>query len=302
MTSRGRIPNELPPMFTVRDGLAHGPFHGIRMPRSQVAVLESRCHALAAVLRPEDALAGPTAARLWGMPLPRRLEDSPLLHVSTLLPARAPRRAGVVATGRRSSGTTMLRGLPVLEVWETCRSLASMMSAVGLTCVIDFIVTGNLHRSALSELAALESYLAAHEHHPGIVRLRRAFAQARVGSWSPRETQLRLLVTGAGIPEPQLNVRLPLPGGRELVPDLAWPLYRVAAEYNGTHHNKPGQRIHDLRRIDDYTDIGWTTVNIEKTELLQHPDSVVFRVAQRLASRGWRPPRGLAQLTDGPLS
>ena len=168
-----------------------------------------------------------------------------------------------------------------------------MMSPVELTCVIDFAVTGDRGRSPLSELAALESYLAAHEHHPGIVRLRRASAHARVGSWSPRETQLRLLVRGAGIPEPQLNVRLPLPDGRELIPDLAWPLFRVAAEYNGAHHNKVEQRIHDLRRIDDFTDIGWTTVNIEKTELLQHPESVVFRVAQRLASRGWRPPRGL---------
>lgn len=97
----------------------------------------------------------------------------------------------------------------------------------------------------------------------------------------------------AGVPEPQLNVRLPLPDGRGLVPDLAWPLYRVAAEYNGGHHNKTEQRVHDLRRIDDYTDIGWATVNIEKTELMQHPDSVVTRVVARLASRGWRPPPGL---------
>ncbi len=291
-------------MFSVREGLDHGmsrnrldaadlarPYHGIRMPGSRIS-FESRCHALATVLRPEDALAGPTAARLWGMPVPRRLEDSPLLHVSTTLPTRALRREGVVGTGRRSSATAMLRGLPVLEVWETCRSLAPMMTAIELTCVIDFVVTGDSRHASLSELPALESYLVTHEHHPGIVRLRRAFAQARVGSWSPRETQLRLLVMAAGIPEPQLNVRLPLPDGRGLVPDLAWPRYRVAAEYNGVHHNKTGQRIHDLRRIDDYTDIGWMTVNIEKTELLQHPDSVVFRVAQRLASRGWKPPRG----------
>jgi hypothetical protein len=200
----------------------------------------------------------------------------------------------------------MLRGLPILEVWETCRTLTPMMRPIELICSIDFAVTGTIHRRPLSTLPVLESYLAAHPHHPGIVGLRRASVHARVGSWSPRETQLRLLVMAAGIPEPQLNVSLPLPDGREVVPDLAWPQYRVAAEYNGEHHNRVEQRIHDLRRIDDFTDIGWTTVNIEKTELLQYPDSVVFRVAQRLASRGWAPPRRLrgrlraAQLTESP--
>ena len=187
----------------------------------------------------------------------------------------------------------MLRGLPVLDVWETCRSLALTLSIDELTAVIDFVITGDIRRPPLSDLLGMKAYLARHEHHPGIVRLRRAAVQARAGSWSPRETQLRLLVTRAGIPEPELNVPLLLPDHRTVIPDLGWPAYRVAAEYNGAHHNRPGQRIHDLRRIDDYLDIGWTTVNIEKTELLQHPDSAVFRVAQRLESQGWTPTRAI---------
>lgn len=120
--------------------------------------------------------------------------------------------------------------------------------------------------------------------------MRRAAALSRVGAWSRPETIFRLLLLRAALPEPELNLELTLPDGRTLIPDLAWPQYRVAAEYNGIHHDKSKQRIHDLRRIDDFTDIEWVTVNVERVELFRRPESAVSRVAARLASRGWPAP------------
>jgi len=265
------------------------PFHGVRARAILGDSLELRCRALTTRLRADDAFSGPTAAGLWGMPLPRagRGPVPAHLHVSSLLPTRALRRDGVIGTGRRSGHPVDMRGLPVLSVWDSCRSLATMIGVDDLIRVLDFVLGGDPRRPALSTPADLSSYLAQHEHHPGVRRLRRAATEARVGSWSPLETTLRLVLTRAGIPEPELNLRLRLPDGREVIADLAWPEFRVAAEYNGAHHDDPAQQIHDLRRIDDFTDIDWTTVNIERIELLRHPESVVARVSRRLQSRGW---------------
>ena len=180
-----------------------------------------------------------------------------------------------------------------MPIWETCRALALMLSVPDLTAVIDFVVTGDRGRNPLSTLVDLDVFLLSAARFRGISPLRRARQQARHGAWSRPETLLRLMVLDSGIPEPELNLPLAHPSGRQLIPDLAWPAYRVAAEYNGIHHDLPEQRVHDLRRIDDFTDIGWMTVNVERTELFRHPDSAVARVARRLTERGWVPPERL---------
>ena len=177
-----------------------------------------------------------------------------------------------------------------MPTWETCRALALMLSVPDLTAVIDFVVTGDRGRNPLSTLVELDAFLLSTTRFRGISPLRRARRLARQGAWSRPETLLRLVLLDSGIPEPELNRPLAHPSGRQLIPDLAWPAYRVAAEYNGIHHDEPEQRVHDLRRIDDFTDIGWTTVNVERTELFWHPDSAVTRVAGRLTERGWAPP------------
>jgi hypothetical protein len=177
-----------------------------------------------------------------------------------------------------------------MPVWETCRALAPMLSTVDLTAVIDFAVTGDRGRNPLSSFVELDAFLLSTARSRGIAPVRRARRLARRGAWSRPESCLRLLVLRAGIPEPELNMPLAHPSGRKLIPDLAWPEYRVAAEYNGAHHDEQDQRVHDLRRVDDFLDIGWTTVNIERKELFQHPDSAVARITRRLAERGWVPP------------
>ena len=201
------------------------------------------------------------------------------------------RRRGVVGSSRFSSNPVLVLGLPTLSWWETCQSLSNLFALDDIVAAVDFVITGDRGSGPLASLGELDVYLRARVGEPGVPRLRRARGLSRVGAWSRPETHLRLTLVRAGIPEPALNVELRHPSGRTLIPDLSWPEYRVAAEYNGAHHDSPGQRVHDLRRIDDFTDMGWTTVNIEKTELFGHPQSVVRRVAARLVGSGWRSPR-----------
>ena len=302
MTTRRDLPTELPATFSVGEALDAGvsphrldaadlrrPFHGTRVAASAPQTLDTRCRALATRFRAGDAFTGPTAALLWGMPLPSRDAASPTLFVSSQPPVTPMRRAAVAGSLRFSGDPVRLRGISIMPIWETCRALALMLSVPDLTAVIDFVLTGDRGRNPLSTLVDLDAFLLSAARFRGISPLRRARQQARRGAWSRPETLLRLVVLDSGIPEPELNLPLAHPSGRQLIPDLAWPAYGVAAEYNGIHHDVPEQRVHDLRRIDDFTDIGWMTVNVERTELFRHPDSAVARVARRLTERGWVP-------------
>lgn len=300
MTTRHPLPSHLPPAFSVGAALAAGvplgrleasdlqaPFHGTRGPTEAPDTLQTKCRILSTRFRQDDAFTGPTAARLWGMPLPSRLQEQPSLFVSSRAPTRSLRREGVVGTSRFSTDPLHLNGIPLLPVWETCLSLATMVRVDDLTAILDFVVTGKLGKNPLSSLLSLDSFLMESAGKRGIFPMRSARRLTRQGAWSRTETLLRLLLLRAGLPEPELNFELTHPSGRIMIPDLAWPHYRVAAEYNGVHHDKPDQRVRDLRRVDDFVDIGWTTVNVDRTQLFQHPASTVLRVTERLQDRGW---------------
>lgn len=306
MTSRRPLPPELPRIFAVGVALESGvslhrleaadlrrSFHGTRVPAGAPASFEVRCRALATRFRPGDAFTGSTAARLWRIPLPLRVERSPLLFVVSMPPYREMRRAGVVGSTRSKTAAVSRHGLPVMPAWDTCLALAANLSRDDLVAAIDFVVTGDRGKNPLSTLRELDDFLLDHAGQPGIVALRRARALARRGAWSRQETRLRLILGRAGIPEPVLNTRLVHPSGRVLIPDLGWPRFRVAAEYNGIHHDEPRERVHDLRRMDDFADIGWVTVNVERKELAETPGSAVARLTRRLTERGWMPPRRL---------
>ena len=121
----------------------------------------------------------------------------------------------------------------------------------------------------------------------------------RVGAWSRPETFVRLILVRAGLPEPELNVPLITVDGRKLIPDLAFPEFRVAVEYNGIHHDEAPEKVKDLRRMDDYADLDWSVVNVERAELFGSPSSVVARTVRRLRERGWQGGKTL-DLTKSP--
>ena len=61
------------------------------------------------------------------------------------------------------------------------------------------------------------------------------------GSASPGETRLRLALVRAGLPEPELNVRLYGVDGRYLgKPDIVYRRQRVVFEYEGDGHRLDG--------------------------------------------------------------
>ncbi|MEZ2390584.1 hypothetical protein AB6813_13735 [bacterium RCC_150] len=77
--------------------------------------------------------------------------------------------------------------------------------------------------------------------------------------------------------------------GRELAwPDLAFPRYKVAVNYDGGHHLTAEQKDSDIRREESIAAIGWTSVTITARHVRAGRfDQVAHRVRHALIRAGW---------------
>ncbi|MGV8884657.1 MAG: endonuclease domain-containing protein [Microbacteriaceae bacterium] len=253
--------------------------------------LAQRCAAYSTRMREGNAFSHQTAAVLWGVPLPLALALANV-HVVAPRSRRAPEGRGVVGHRAALNDPHVFRlgGLPVSSAAATWCQLAEVLSVPDLVAAGEWLITGNpyarvLPMATVDELARELTLIAGGRGHP---RRLRALPQLRPGPLSRPETHVRLLVVGAGIPEPEINVDVVDDGEFIAMPDLVWRDYKVALEYEGDHHREVGQYRLDIRRIERLVDHGWLVVKVSALDLYSRPDELVARVAHRLASRGWR--------------
>lgn len=262
------------------------PFSRVRIPTSaELARVQQRCAAYLPRLTGAQFFCGPTAAELWGIPLPFRTRG--LMHVGALPPAREPRTAGV--TGRRLLLTwdelTLLESLPVPHPAETWAELGSLLRLDELIIAADHIL--HEHLADRDELTAAVERL----RRRGAVDLRQALSEARAGAESPKETETRLVIVRGGLPEPELNWDLHDGFGRLLARlDMAYPRYRVAVEYDGRQHAEHGQFARDADRWAEIEASGWILIRVLAHHLAS-PGLVVARTRRALLARGWMPSR-----------
>ncbi|HWM34387.1 MAG TPA: hypothetical protein VNR36_09145 [Pseudolysinimonas sp.] len=288
-------------VFAVRDAVAAGTsrsrlrrrdlraeFHGSRVPASAGNDLRTRCFALQAVLDGRHAFTGVTAARLWGMPLPRRFEAASDLQVASVSPTRAIRHAGVTASVRPAWWEVVdLQGLRVHAPVEAWASLARVLSPPDLIAAAEYLVSpARRGVPALVPREDLRAWVARAAGMTGSRALRAADARVRVGARSRPETLLRLLLEDCELPRARINEDVVLRTGRVVAPDLAWPQYRVAVEYDGDYHRDRRQFTRDLVRTDELTDEGWSVVHVVAAQLFGRPSEIAARVIGRLAARG----------------
>jgi Protein of unknown function (DUF559) len=156
-----------------------------------------------------------------------------------------------------------------------------------LTCVADRLVSGTLRTPPLGSIGDLHRGVDDAGRIPGIRALREALIDTRAGSWSRPESLLRLLLIRAGLPEPTLNAPVPLLDGGRAYPDLAWPEYLVAIEYDGRWHDGSGQRATDSERHERLVDAGWLVVHVRSDDVFDRPSALVARIVSRLRERGF---------------
>lgn len=268
---------------------------GVRVPWGATQELAHTARLLTGI-SPGTACCGPTAAILWRCPLPYDLERQPLVHLLRWDGGDRPVRKGVA--GRRvplkAADRRTIDGIPITSPARTWLELAALLPLDDLVAAADYFIC-NQSRSFghnRSALCSFEDLRAQVEGNPGIRgrrNARLALELARVGADSVPETKLRLAIGRQGLPEPELRYVVQDSTGWELAwPDMAFPRYKVAVNYDGGHHLTAAQKESDIRRDESIAAIGWTSVTITARHVKAWGfDGVVHRVRDTLARAGW---------------
>ncbi len=257
-----------------------------------ISVIE-RARSFAPILGPEQFFSHTTAAALWGMWLPWRL-GSGEIDVAAIHPHREPRMTGV--RGHRLDGATvrvtLLDGMPLTAPVDTWRMLGAQLSLDELVAAGDSLVR---RKNPLASLEQLAAGVHGHPKSRGIVILRRALALVRAGADSPRETDLRLLIARAGLPEPTVNERVSAAGAPVRYGDLVFREWRTIVEYDGRHHMTDARTFAvDVVRLEQLA-AEWSVIRV-LNEHMSDPLGVAKRIAAALVRGGWRPPRSRLHL------
>ena len=220
-----------------------------------------------------------SAARVYDLPIPTIAME----HVSVPRPGQRRRHQGVkVHVGGQAARTRIVRGVRVSEP----RALFVEMAA--LVGLVDLVVLGDaMVRRALVIPDALVAYCAS-SAHPAAAAARGAASYVRRDVDSPMETRLRLLLVLAGLPEPQVNLKIRDEDGEVLRKyDLSYPAVRVAVEYNGkVHVLTPGAWEADLERRGAIDDDGWRLLPVISSGIYSTPEQTLRRIHRVLLARG----------------
>lgn len=237
-----------------------------------------------------------TAAEAWGFPLPVVPGQAPELHITRPEGLAPPRRFGVVGhTGRFLPGeVTTLDGLVLTSRAKTWLDLSKHLTVEDLTVIADHLIRipRQLYEGRTDPYATqeeLDAIIGLHPGQRGIRTAREALRLSRVGADSPPETLLRLALGAAGLPEPEVNVPIvDADGVLHHEPDLGYPKYRVAVQYEGAGHSDPEQVARDISREERTRALGWTEVRISRRHMVDGAQPAVEKVRAALWAAGWR--------------
>ena len=248
-------------------------------------MLDVRTRAAAALLttNPAAVVCGPTAALLHGCTALSSAET----HV--LLPyGRSPReRPGLVVHHSCffQDQVQVLDGLRVLALPQVVADLLCTARPADALAVGD--ETLRMAEPHCDEFrSAVAARIRARPDPRGSVRGPHLWELCSPRAESPPESWTRLLLIEQGFPLPEVNFSILSPVGRELYRlDLAWPLLRIAVEYDG-HAVHAGQEEHDEARDEDLRRRGWIVVHVRAADLTE-PSRVFAELRAAFARRGY---------------
>lgn len=238
------------------------------------------CDAVALLLPPSGAIAGRSAAYLWGADLLARRDP-----VNVLLPRSARMRPHprlvITRSTLPSTDRTRFANLPVTVPLRTAFDLGRQGPRTEAVVAVDAL----LHRRVV-KLPALRAYAEARRRWPGSRLLREVLSLAEPLSESPMETRLRLLLLDAGAPPLTAQHDVCDSRGRFVARvDLAYPRLRIAIEYDGDHHREPIHFQRDVARLNDPRSAGWLVLRFTADDVLRHPARTARQVATALRER-----------------
>lgn len=236
-----------------------------------------------------------TAARIHGLILPPWLAESNELHLSK--PRQLPEARRKSITGHTVSifadEVQETAGLRISTRARTWLDLARILPLIDLVCMGDQLIRIPRQEfegrgTSYSTLAYLRQMVARHRNLQGIVRAREALEVMRVGADSAPETVLRLAMVDAGLPEPELQLKL-WDGPMAPSADAGYRARKIALQYDGAHHLDEVQRHSDRRRDRAFEAAGWTVLVFTQKDYANGFDKAILRVRQAMR-HAWTDP------------
>ena len=99
---------------------------------------------------------------------------------------------------------------------------------------------------------------------------------------SPPESELRIAFYLAGLPIPLANFPIRVAGKLVASPDLCWPAFRIAVEYEGDHHRTDAKQWHyDIERYARLQELGWLVIRATAADYAD-PTALISRVIRAM--------------------
>jgi very-short-patch-repair endonuclease len=258
------------------------PFHGSRHPDPLAHDVVSLCRAYKPVMRPDAFFCSVTAAEVMGVPLPPALARTRPLHVAVPHPVRAPEGRGIAGHAVKLMGgdSGTWDGLAISSPERLWCELSAALSLPQLVAAGDYLA----HREhPLTSIPLLEDAHSRYRGGAGAALRRQALPHLDPGSESPPESELRVLITVAGIAGFVANRWVQVPGARYRG-DLVCVERKMIIEYQGAYHFDPAQRRKDMTRIERLRAAGWFVMEVNADDM-HDPDELVARIRRVYESR-----------------
>lgn len=289
----------------MRDALASGasrsrlrghdleaPYWGVRAGAGTTLDEAAKATAFLSRTTPSAIVSHFSAAKLWGMPLPPRWSSDERLHVSVPPDTRASKARGVAGHHVALHPTDAVRrdGVRLTSQARTLCDLSGYLQEEDLLAIADYCLWWR--REDADRLSANDIYVAINRHPTkrGIARLRAIAPLASDRADSAPESKIRYRIHAAGLPTPAVNIELfDAKGGFLAMPDLVYPRFSMALDYEGDHHRTDAaQWEKDIHRVPRLQDAGWHHTRISRSDLRDSGDFLA-RLARNLRNRGWTP-------------
>jgi hypothetical protein len=259
-------------------------FHDVYVLASVTVDDLTLCRAAALLLPPGGALSHESAALLHNVR--SFVRGRARIHLSVPPEYRPPRSERLVIHRVELGQGEMVRrcGLVVTSPERTAFDLGSGRDLEAAVVALDALLHQRIIRPGTLATIA-QSRLG----WPGARRFRAAAALARPHVESPMETRVRLLLVGAGLPEPTVQYTIHDAHGFFLARvDLAYEELRIGIEYDGDHHRDRDTFQADAVRLNRLRLAGWTILRFTADDALRNPDRLVaqVRAALKIAANG----------------
>jgi hypothetical protein len=256
----------------------------IHVPTGREMELLERARVLAAAT-PGAWVSHETAALLTGLGLPPWMDSGSSIHLSKPHTLPRVRRSGV--TGHRvrvHPGEVMdLDGIPVSVRPRTWLDLAKDLPLNYVIAMGDQLIRHprpslEFRTEPYAHLSGLRLLIRQHPNLQGVEKARLALEEMRVGADSYPETFLRLAMRDAGLPEPELQLRLNPEDPWSPSADLGYRRFRIAIQYDGAHHLSKEQQSRDNRRDEAFVSAGWSYFKVNADDLAEGFTGVISRI------------------------